>query len=120
MEDYEVEERAEIFQLVLNRMERGTFEKDVFEKEFSSLSPKNILFFKLCIEYKRILQADYSSLWENKDLKEETRNLEVPSNLQTGNSLNLLYCHIIMMIINSDEDNIFNTEFQLLMSSYDR
>lgn len=94
MEDYEVEERAEIFQLVLNRMERGTFEKDVFEKEFSSLSPKNILFFKLCIEYKRILQADYSSLWENTDLKEESGNREVPSNLHIGNSLNILYCHI--------------------------
>ena len=62
IEGFEVERRAEIFQLLLNRMERAPFKEDLFESKFRSFSPNNILFFKLCIEYKKTIQSESTVL----------------------------------------------------------
>ena len=58
IESYDVEDRAEIYELMLNRMKRAAIKEDMFKVKDSCLSPKNILLFKLCIEYKRIVQKE--------------------------------------------------------------
>lgn len=58
IESFGPEERSEIYQLILNRMKRANCNQDFFKHYFRSFSPKNILFFKLYIQYKKIIQSE--------------------------------------------------------------
>jgi hypothetical protein len=59
IENYDIGDRAEIFQLLLNRMKRAKSKDDLFKQKFKSFAPSKTLFFNLCIEYKRIVQLDH-------------------------------------------------------------
>jgi hypothetical protein len=76
IEEYDVEDRAEIYQLILNRMQRANSKEDVFKVKENSLCPKNVLFFKLCIEYKRIIQLEELSSGTNTDSVPNSREIE--------------------------------------------